>query len=428
MDISLADPDFSIPGNIDLLLGAPIFSCTLLHGRRFSPSGTPHAFKTWFKWVLAGVIHSHQWQDQTGTCCFFTTSVDDLLKQILEIKDYNLQQPVLSLDERTVVEQFQGAYSRDDTGRYIVLLPMKTDVTPLGESKSLVIRRFTALKRSLRVKSQFKDFAIAMREYFEMGHTEPVPASELKRSCNEVYYLPMHVVRKECSTRSKVHIVFNASAKSSSGTSLNDQLLVRPTVYSPLVDVLLRFRRHKLALTTDVSRMYRAVLLPESQHDLHRFVWREDPERPLLEYQMTRLTFGVSASSFAANVEMKQNALQNVDTHPQAAQAVLTSFYVDNRLTSANSIEEAVRLHKELQELFALGGFVLHKWKTSEPAVTKHIPSHLLDKRSSREIPCTYTFTKVLGVEWDTNSDTFCPMISSPSPEEMLTKQTLLPI
>ena len=149
---------------------------------------------------------------------------------------------------------------------------MKTDVTPLGESRSLAVRRFKALECLLRTKSQFNDFAGAMREYFEMGHAEPVPASELKTPCNEVYYLPMHAVRKESSTTSNVRAVFNASTKSSSGTSLSNQLLVRPTVHSSLMDVLLRFQRCKVALTTDVSQMYRTVLLCNSQRDLHRFV------------------------------------------------------------------------------------------------------------------------------------------------------------
>ena len=50
-----------------------------------------------------------------------------------------------------------------------------------------------------------------------------------------------------------------------------------------------------------------------------------------------------------------------MDTHPHAVRAVLNSFYVDDGKTGANSIEEAVQLRKELRELFALGGFVLHK-------------------------------------------------------------------
>ena len=68
--------------------------------------------------------------------------------------------------------------------------------------------------------------------------------------------------------------------KLSFGMSLNDQLLVAPMVHPPLVDVLLRFQQHRITLTMDVSRMYRAVLLPDEQHDLHCFVWRQALRSP----------------------------------------------------------------------------------------------------------------------------------------------------
>ena len=60
---------------------------------------------------------------------------------------------------------------------------------------------------------------------------------------------------------SKVCVVFDASAHSTSGASLNDHFIVGPRVHSSLIDVLLRYRRYKVALATDVSRIYRAVLL-----------------------------------------------------------------------------------------------------------------------------------------------------------------------
>ena len=91
----------------------------------------------------------------------------------------------------------------------------------------------------------------------------------------------------------KIRAVFDASAKSSTGVSLNDTLLVGPTVHPPLVDVLLRFRLHRVALTTDVSRMYRGIELPLLDRDLHRFVWRDDISEPVRDYRMTRVTFGV---------------------------------------------------------------------------------------------------------------------------------------
>ena len=223
----------------------------------------------------------------------------------------------------------------------------------------MAVKRFETCERSLWVKSRFDEFADAVREDLEMDHAEPVPESELERPSNELFYLPMHVVRNETSTISKVRVVFDASAKTASGASLNDQLFVGPVMHPPLVDVLLQFRRHKVALAADISRMYRAVLFHAGQRDLHRFVWREDSQRPLRDYRMKRLTFGVSASSFAANMALRQNVLDHAQSHPQAAQAALDTFYVDDGLMGADSVEEAIRLQAQLQELFELGGFVL---------------------------------------------------------------------
>ena len=151
--------------------------------------------------------------------------------------------------------------------------------------------------------------------------------------------------------------------------------------------------------------MYRAVLLPKTQRDLHRFVWRRNGRDELRDYRMTRLTFGVSASSFAANMAIKRNAVLHERSHPRAALAVHESFYVDDGLTGANSIPEATSLQNELQELFELGGFLLRKWKSNEPAVLRHLPSELVDKGSSLELPAEREFTKVLGIEWNTEQD-----------------------
>ena len=89
-------------------------------------------------------------------------------------------------------------------------------------------------------------------------------------------------------------------------------------------------------MTTDVSKMYRADVLPENQRDLHQFVWRENSKQPLVDHRMKRLTFGVLASSFAANMAVRQNAIDNKERHPLAAQAVLDSFFVDDGLTGAD--------------------------------------------------------------------------------------------
>ena len=137
----------------------------------------------------------------------------------------------------------------------------------------------------------------------------------------------MHTVHKEHSTTTKVRVVFDVFAKSSSGISLNDTLFMGPTVHPPLIDVLLRFC---IALTVDVNKMYRAIELVPGDHDLYCFVWRNNIKDPLVDYHMMRVTFGVSASLFAANMAIKQNALDFAAEFPSAARVVDLSFYVDD--------------------------------------------------------------------------------------------------
>ena len=55
---------------------------------------------------------------------------------------------------------------------------------------------------------------------------------------------------------------------------------------------------------------------------------------------MTRVTFGVSSSSFAANMCVKQNALDHASKFPLASEAVHKS-YVDDGLTGSDTVEEA---------------------------------------------------------------------------------------
>ena len=118
---------------------------------------------------------------------------------------------------------------------------------------------------------------------------------------------------------------------------------------------------------------------------------------------MTRLTFGVSASPFAANMAVKQNTNLHECLFPSAASGVHTSFYVDDGLTGADSIPDAIRLQTEQQELFAKGGFLLGKWRSSQPAALCHLPNNLVDQQSCQGLLVEDHFKKVLENEWSTD-------------------------
>lgn len=216
--------------------------------------------------------------------------------------------------------------------------------------------------------------------------------------------MPIHIVCKESSTTTKIRAVFDASAATSTGVSLNSTLMVGPT---PLVDVLIRFRCHRIALIADISRMYRAILLTEADKDLHRFIWRNSPKEPLQDYRMTRVTFGVSASSFIANMCVKQNAIDLGSEYPNTAKQVERSFFVDDYLGGADTQQEAVELQGEMHSLFQRGGFLLRKWNTSDPSVLESIPIELRDSKAKIVLSEPDKYTKTLGIEWNASNDHF---------------------
>ena len=428
-DLNLSDPDFGQPGRIDILLGVDIYTEVLLQGRRKGPTGSisPVAFETTFGWVLAGKTGKlSTTPDKITNYHVSVTSGDDILRKFWEIEESTKTGSNFSPQERTVVHQFERNHSRRETGRFIVPLPKDPHAKSIGESRAQAVRRFLSLERTLRSKEQFSQFTAVMEEYMDLNHAEIVPVADLQKQNEDVFYLPMHAVHKEHSTTTKIRAVFDASAKSTTGVSLNDTLLVGPTVHPPLIDVLLQFRLHKIAITADVSKMYRAVELTQSDRDLHRFVWRSKPDNTLVDYRMTRITFGVSASAFAANISVKQNAIDHATEFPQAANVVNTSFYVDDCLTGANSIEEAVELQRQLHGIFAKGEFLLRKWNSNNTTVLQNISPELRDSQLLQLLPTNDEYTKTLGIEWSAKKDHFRLTVAKPPPLETLTKRALV--
>ena len=164
--------------------------------------------------------------------------------------------------------------------------------------------------------------------------------------------------------------------------------------------------------------MYRGIELHSSDRDLHRFVWRRDPTKALRDYHMTRVTFGVSASSFIANMSVMDYAME----FPLAFSAVKDNFYVDDGLTGANSVEEAIKLYEQLYCLFSNADLLLHKWNSSEPQVLERVPSDHKDARSVCQISDTEAYTKTLGVGWSATSDHYRLNVSSLPPLGSVTK------
>ena len=150
--VELVDPEFGTPAKIDLVLGNDVYNKVICHDRRSGPSGSPTVHRTAFGWVLACTVHASGPTKNTDTCCLSSISSDEALRSFWEIENCKFTAPALSIEERAVVNHFEETFTRDERGRFIVLLPKKNDSPKLGESRTMAIKRSINLERSLKAK------------------------------------------------------------------------------------------------------------------------------------------------------------------------------------------------------------------------------------------------------------------------------------
>ena len=216
-----------------------------------------------------------------------------------KVEDMPDSHPQLATEETRAEDHFCSTVTRSEDGRYVVKLPKKEPAPPLGESKVSALRRYYSNKRTLQKNGTWSEFNGVVQEYLELGHAEVVPQPELQVNSAASYYLPMHGVIKD-STTTKLRVVFDASAKSKTSYSLNDQLLPGPCSYPHVTSVLNKFRQHRVGLSADISKMFREVVLHPSERDYHRFLVQDKDTSQVKVCRMLHLTFGVTSSPFLA--------------------------------------------------------------------------------------------------------------------------------
>ena len=419
--LGLADPTFYLPGKIDILLGSEVYPQLMVSNPLITGAASePAAQETIFGWAIIGPVKSKgsyilPIPANSVQILSEEEGLDSTLNNFFTSGEVEPPPTPISLLEQQVEDMYLDTVVYNSINkRYTVSLPWKLDAPPLGDSRSQALQRYISNERSILRRNIWKPFQDVVQGYVDLGHAEIIPA--YSPIAQQTYYLPMHGVFKESSTSTKLRVVFDGSALTTSGHSLNQSLMVGPTLHPSLERILLKFRTYPVALTADIAKMYREVELVARDRDFHRFLWRPDPQQEIRDYRMTRVTFGISASPYLAVRTLQQTAVDHGQGHPEAAQHIGSSFYVDDLLAGANSVEAALQLYSDLREVLQHGGFNLCKWRSSHPEVLSEIPVELQEALPVKEVTQIHSQPKALGLEWNSSTDQMSPSIPKTSP------------
>lgn len=286
------------------------------------------------------------------------------------------------------------------------------------------MRCFLCLEKKFKNNDEFfKRYKKFIQEFIELGHAHEVTR---KSASSEIeYFMPHHAVIREDKSTTKLRVVFNASAQSNTGVSLNDILMVGPVVQPDLFSVLIRFRSYEYALISDITMMYRMIKIKERYQPLQRILWRDFPNEEIKCLQLNRVTYGTASASYLATRSLMQLVDDEGAKYPLACRALTTNTYMDDIMTGASDHASAVQLRDELIELLSKGKFALHKWYSNNKCLLQDIPE---DKREQ----CSFTLKdgstslKALGLMWDPNKDLFIMSYSKLGDRKQNSKREIL--
>ncbi|XP_078049863.1 uncharacterized protein LOC144476616 [Augochlora pura] len=394
-NIELADPAFHRPAPIDMLLGAGTALSILSVGQiNLAKLDHPDLYlqKTMLGWVIGGSAPTFN-PIQSASC---HTTVQFDLARFWEIED-GPQTRRYSESEKTCEENFVNTITRSNEGRYTVSLPFNDKKSQLGESKATAHKRLLSLEKRLqRDPELMAQYKAIFKEYLDLGHMSEVPDN------NEGYYLPHHGVIKMSSQTTKLRIVFDGSAASSTGISLNDTLHTGPKIQDDLFHILLRFRTHQYVITGDIEKMYRQFLLCPEDRKYQQILWRDDKNH-LKTYQLNTITFGLSAAPYLAIRCLQQLADDEGHRFTQASSVLKKDFYVDDLLTGASTIHEAMSLRNDLTSLLDSAGLNIRQWASNDRRLLDGLPESNINQQLHLG---ESSIIKTLGLFWNSATDT----------------------
>lgn len=391
MQNDLADEDFFRPDKVEAVLSAATLARIWRNG--FIPGGSGAAAQnTALGWIVFGLEPPIIDMAKVMLCNSCENTLPDLVKRLIDFEDLEPSDS-RTLEQELCEQNFIQTHEYDAQGQcYTVRIPLRDDWKKIGSTREASLRRFMQLEnrllKDLELREQYHKF---MADYLQRGFMVPADSPTAEEKC---VHIPHHSVAK------KFRVVFDASCTSTTGVSLNQIQLIGERLQEELAAILIRFRGHRFAVTTDIKKMYNCVRIGPEQWNLQRIFWRFSPDEPLNEYCLTVVTFGMASAPHCAVRAMLQCARDHPSVSPDAARAIERDFYMDDGLLGASTADKAKELCNGVQEILLKGGFVLDKWCSNAPRI--------IDQTEVSEEEHTLfedRETTVLGIKWLPTTD-----------------------
>ena len=410
-DIQLAD-DYTKKNecNINVLLGLNNYY-SVVSGKVRRASEKPIAIDTIFGWVLV-TDSSNSCTASSNVLCLLTSTkeenqISNQLKKFWEIEEICPEnKSKWSVRDTVVFNEFKESIEYKNQ-RYTVKLPMIEEQDEKKyTNKTLATNRFIRRQKQFRKDPEFEArYTEAVNEYIQSGYAEKVQSEVEPENSN---YLPSQLVVKEESTTTKHRFVFDGSAAEDGSKSINEKLEKGPTLPPLLNSILLRFRLHRIAVTSDVRKMYLMIEIAEEDRDKLRFLWQNEETKEIEVYRNCVLPFGLRCSPFLAVGTVQHHLLKYEEEYPELVKEMIESTYIDDMLTGVETEEEAIEMYQNSSRIMREASMEMRKWNTNNASVKEVFRRDGVAAEANKTITDDAENTyKLLGISYNPEGDQF---------------------
>ena len=418
-DISFADHyETGSVVKIDILIGMDSYWRFVLPQVLCSEVADLIAQNSVFGWIVSGCLSSGSSASHCNVShqLLCVNVCDDTVRSFWELESVGIVSEDLESAVDPVLQEFENSVDFVD-GRYEVKLPWRRGSSSrLQNNEKLAAIRLQNLNRRLTHEPELQvKYESVIQNMWSSGIVEEVLPHEQKVD-RPIFYMPHRPVVRKTAVSSKVRPVFDASARGYNGVSLNDCMEVGPNLLSNLTEIMLRFRRWCIGISSDVEKAFLQISVSEGDRDVHRFLWNLGGETKHMRFR--RVPFGNCASPFLLNATIQHHLAKFPNS--RVIEELKDNLYVDDWLTGADSAEEGCKLIQEASDVMNQAAMPLAKWVSNSPAVAEVLHRDFKDKFIDAEL------VKVLGMKWLATSDAFSFSIASLPDGLCITKRIVL--
>ena len=313
-----------------------------------------------------------------------------------------------SVDDIKCLNIYESSITKEK-GQYYLKLPFKNDDVKLPNNKTQAESRLLQQRKMMKKDFALKEFYVeTFQKLIATNKVEAVNVENEQKS-NRIFYIPHFVTRQ-----AKKRLVYDGFAQFQN-VSLNSVLYKGCDNLQRLCDVILRFRRFKIAFSCDIKDMFLQCGIVERDRDSLRVLWfnNNDIDNDIVEYKFKRLPYCLNCSMSMADYCLRKTVNDNV-VRISAIEAVKSSVYVDDGLISCKDVAEGRKCANEIIALLQSGGFDLRKFVSENNEIIADIDAdRLLNCNTPKDVSNDQLHEcKVLSVQWNHRERTLSPKVN----------------